>query len=191
MLTYKIRKDICLMDGTKVDISINIPIEEKYTSEQEDEFIESMIIDQLMRGFNTGKEAYEASELPNKFLNYSKFHISNQLEYPILGIHHGDTHDISFDSNAISGIGVSPDYLFGHELGHKISKFIDRKQAFKDIADILMMSDAYQYYLEEIFANECGNMVSGEENNEFYDQPLPEAKRKGIQRRILANVYRI
>ena len=71
-MNYIITKDVCLQDGTKIYICINIPLEAKVTDERADEFMNDTIINQIMRGFKTAKYAYENSLLPNKFLNYGK-----------------------------------------------------------------------------------------------------------------------
>ena len=191
MFDYQINKNICLLDGTKIFIDLSIPLECKVTDESEDEVIEGTIISQLLNGFKEGKKAYENSALPDKYLSRSKFIITNKLEYGVGGVFRLKTDEILFDANGMSGITETPSYLFGHELGHKIAKYIDKLKALEEIANILMLSTAYKEYLNEIFANECGVIVSGIENDAYYDIPLSQGKREGIHQIILANSYRV
>lgn len=187
MINYKLGKEVCLFDGTKISIGINIPLSQKDTTEREDEWMNGVLIDQIVNGFNSAKDAYDNSPLPNKYLNHTRFIVLNSLEN-LTEANMRPNDDIILDADGISGIGSKSEYVFGHEMGHKIIRHIDRKEALRDIADILVVSQDYEALLEEIFANECGNIV----NKSSYDfvVPMSQAKRQGVQRRVLANIYR-
>lgn len=196
-----IEKKICLMDGTNINIRINIPLDGYYQiDEKKDEFITDIIINQVLRGLKQAIASYKNSELPNKFLHPQVFYITNELPFYTLGAFQLVGDDIIVDADAISNIRkTSSDFLLGHEMGHKICKYIDPQNAYESIASSFGISILdNEYFLREMYANICGLIVSG--NNEeklphLGEYTLNEALSQGhtehLKRQVLKSIYHV
>lgn len=190
---YKIDKKIVLMDGKKITIDIDIPFEGELDETCDYSFIEEMIISGLYRGTKEAIDSYQASELPNKFIENQKFIVTNNLPSDVLG-RCSESADIYLDADAMQGIrSVSANFLLAHEVGHKILRYIDKDQALKDIGNIIGLPlEHYEIFLSEIFANACGNLASKDENYDVVGDRITfdEHTSEAIKQKTLYNIYR-
>lgn len=194
-----IQKDICLMDGTKIKIDIQIPLEYDIPIDKiNEEFVEQTMIEQFLRGLRESISAYKASELPDRFLYPQEYIITNVT--PFLGTYFLMGDDIMISADGISNItGTENTFLLGHEMGHKIDKYKDTTDAFYSIATSFGMNvQDNEEFLREMYADICGIIVSG--NNEAplvhlgghsLNDILSDRHTENLKRQVLRNVYHV
>lgn len=189
-----IEKEICRFDEYKAKIDIDIPIQGEITIDQkQDEFFEEMLINQMIRGLDSARAKYKNSELPNLFIEYQNYIITNNLPDNILGMYDGSSDDIYFDADTISDIrGVEASFVHGHEVGHKIIRYRNMTGCLSDIAHILGVSlYGNEHRLKELLCDECGNLVAGTSRDRLlFNHLIEEGRREHIQKKILYNIYR-
>ena len=194
-----VQKDICLMDGTKIKIDIQIPL--KYDvaiDKRNEEFVEQIMIEQFLRGLKESIAAYKASELPDRFLYPQEYIITNVT--PFLGTYFLLGDDIMISADGISNItGTENTFLLGHEMGHKIDKYKETTDAFYSIATSFGMNvQDNEEFLREMYADICGIIVSG--NNDAplvhlgrlsLNDVLPDRNVELLKRKVLGSVYHV
>lgn len=188
---YKIDKTITLMDRKSIIVDIDIPFNGELEENRDYSLIEEIMTEGLYRGTKNAVESYCSSELPNKFILNQKIIVTNNLPESIIGTREND--DIYLEADAIQGIRyVSANFLLAQEVGHKISKYIDKSKALQDIGDILgITSDNFQFFLLEIFANACGNIALNDECYDVFGDRLTfdELTPTAIKQKTLYNIY--
>lgn len=194
MGVYKIDKNIVLLDGKSITIDIDIPFNGELDENRDYSFIEDIMIQGLYRGTKEALEDYQQSELPNKFIEQQKIVVTNNLPECILGV--CDVfNDIYLDADAMQGIrNVKPSFLFAHEVGHKILKYIDNAKTLKDLGDILGLAHEYhQAFLIEIFSEACGNIASNDNSYNVFGERLDidESTNGAIKQKTLYNIYHV
>lgn len=191
---YKIDKEIVLMDGKKITIDIDIPFDGELDESCDYSLIEETITSGLYRGTKKAIDSYKVSTLPDKFIEYQNFVVTNNLPRELLGAN-ATNGDIHLEADAMQGICyVSASFLLAHEVGHKILNYIDKAKALKDIGDVLgLTSENLQIFLSEIFANACGNLASKDENYDVLGNRITfdENTSEAIKQRTLYNIYRV
>ncbi|MDE5630707.1 MAG: M48 family metalloprotease [Bacilli bacterium] len=201
MTTKLIQKDICLMDGTRIKVDIHIPLRfNSVLDESQDEWVMEMLNNQVLKGLRDSIAAYKNSELPDKFLYPQKYTITNVFPEKVLGAFCLDGDDIIVDADTISNIGkTESSFLLGHEMGHKIAKYIDTMDALISIASSFGISvEGNEEFLNEAYANLCGIITCG--NNDipllnFSSYSLNDILSNGhtehLKRKVLSNIYHI
>lgn len=190
----QIRKEIYLPEGIDVLVDIDIPLSINVLSEKDDSMMDEMLINQVYRGIKGALEDYRNSELPDKFLVGQKFIITNKMPLNTHGRFYLIGDDIMVDADSISGIRrIDASFLLGHEMGHKYEKYLDLRDAYEAIANMLGMSTrGNEHLLLEIFADECGNIaINNLRDSESQIVSMSEDKRKYLQRKILGSIYHI
>lgn len=194
-----VQKDICLMDGTKIQVDIQIPLEfDVAIDKKSEEWVEKMMIEQVLRGLKESIAAYKNSELSDRFLYPQKYIITNVT--PFLGTYFLIGDDIMVDADGISNITVTENtFLLGHEMGHKIAKYKDTTDAFYSIASSFGMNvPDNEEFIREIYSDLCGIIVSG--NNDAplvhlgrhsLNDVLPERNVELLKRKVLGSVYHV
>lgn len=188
-----IKKDICLFDGTKIKIDINIPLSDDVPEERiNDELFDDILINQLLQGLKDSIAAYKNSELPNSFLHPQKIIITNILPMKLYGAFNIIGDDIIVDADAISNIRrIGNGFLFGHEMGHKIDKYRNTEEAYQDIARSLSISENALPILKEIYADICGLIVANSNEPSAYLGDVSNDRCEYLKGRVLKNIYHI
>lgn len=196
-----IEKKICLLDGTKIEININIPLGDYcIIDEKKDEFMTDILTNQILNGLRHSLDAYKNSELPNKFLHPQIFIVTNELPFYMLGAFHLVGDNIVVDADAISNIRrTSSDFLLGHEMGHKICKYKDYQDAYESIASSFGISvNGNEAFLSEMYANLCGLIVSKNDDEKLphlddysLNETLSPMHTEHLKRQVLKSVYHI
>lgn len=129
--------------------------------------------------------------MPNNFIAKQLFYGTTLLPVGISAAYNYDYDIIVMDADATSGIGfVSPAFLLGHEIGHKIDFYKGMEEAKREIADSLMISSDYVDYLTELFADVCGSIVDGRPRLPRFEPEIEPEKVKYMQTLALRNIYR-
>ncbi len=187
-----ITKRICLEDGINILVDLQIPLSiDKITFD--DSMIEDLMINQCLHGLKEAISSYRCSKLPNIFLTGQEIIITNELPDDIYGSMTllGDT--MFVDADAISDIRpIKASFLFGHEMGHKISKYrpmADSKELMARLLGIGLLG--HERVINEALADEFGTIVTGgySSSNRF-NEYLADEHHKLLQHTILRDVYR-
>lgn len=201
MTTKLVQKNVCLMDGTKIKVDIRIPLSyESVLDDSQDEWVMEILNNQVIRGLRQTIDAYKESELPDRFLYPQNYIITNVISENTLGAFCLVGDDIIVDADTISNItATKSSFLLGHEMGHKIEKYIDPIEAYINIASSFGISiDGNEEFLSEIFADLCGLIVS--KNNEAsiphlggysFNAILSNGHTEHLKRKVLGNIYHI
>lgn len=201
MAVKLIQKDICLMDGTRIKVDIHIPLRyESVLDDSQDEWIMEMLNNQVIIGLRRSIDAYKSSELPNKFLYPQNYIITNEVPQGAFGAFYLDGDDIIVEADTISNIGkVKSSFLLGHEMGHKIAKYIDTTDALYSIASSFGMGvEGNEEFLNEVYANLCGIIVSGKNETPLANMGyhslndlLSNGHTEHLKRKVLSNIYHV
>lgn len=193
-----INKNIMLLDGTKISIDISLPVSDIYdVGEERYYFVSDIMINQVLRGLRKSIDAYKSSELPDKYLNFQEYIVTNNIPYGILGAFRLVGDDIIVEADAISGIRpTSAAFLLGHEMGHKIDKYIDTKETYASIASSFGIGSDNEEFLREMYANICG-LIASNNNDEglahLGGMSLPDVLSEGhteyLKRQVLKGIY--
>lgn len=192
MAIVRINKKVYEWDEYLAEFDIGISVRDD-SEIRDTDFIEEMLINQCNKGLKLSRDSYKNSELPDAFIKEQKYLITNELPNGILGMYDPTTDQVCFDADTISDIKLpEAAYIHGHEIGHKIIRYKNMDLCFKDIADILSVSPlGKDYYLNELFCDECGNIVANTFNDRcLFGRTIPNPLRKQIQRKILYHIYR-
>lgn len=198
MTIIPVKKNIMLLDGSKItidtDIRINGPV---VIDEKDSEFGVNMLIEQYLRAVKNAIESYKNSLLPNKFIERQEYIVTDISYYDIQTFHHilgafNLLYDlILFDPDSISGILYDPKFLMGHEAGHKISKYKLDDKTKAEIRSILGLSSMNEYIIEETFADACGDIVEGNDySNNYQFLPPDPIKREHMRAIALRTSYK-
>lgn len=187
-----------LRNNVKVVCNIDIPVLGKETDEIYDsksEFIFPILTNQYIDSVKKVVCSYEKSPLPSRFLVNQEILITKlPTDSGLHGVFNLIGDNIIINADTILNIygEIPADFLFGHEMGHKIAKYKALKEVYQEIADILGISVyGNDGILSETYADECGNMVSSQIiDHGILPQPLDEYRREGIQKTILKSMYR-
>ena len=187
-----VKKDIMLFDGSKIkidtDIRVNGPI---VINEKDSENGVDMLIEQYLRSVKNTINSYKKTELPDIFIKDQEYIVTDvsyhdyEMYHRILGAFNLLYDQILFDPDSISGIGFDPDFLMGHEVGHKISKYKLDDETRAEIRNILGLSSMNEYIIEETFADACGDVVQKNRYSNNY-QFLPNDSNKREYMRTIA-----
>lgn len=193
-----INKEIMLLDGTRISIDISIPIYDLMdVAEERVEFVTDILVNQVLRGLRSSIESYKNSELPNKYLQFQTFIVTNKIPFTIAGAFKLDGDDIIVEADSISDIRpISASFLLGHEMGHKIDKYIDTKEAYQSIASSFGIGTANEEFLREMYADICG-LIASKNNNEplahlngaSLNDVLSEGHTEHLKRQVLKSIY--
>ena len=133
---------------------------------------------------------YDNSPLPQKYIKEQEF-IVTVLPRIILGCFCYINDKIYVDADEISNIRrINASFLLGHEIGHKISKYIDTKDIYNEISRLFCIPISRKDILEETLADLVGFVVS---NNGSFSYPIDTDNRKKeyAKRKVLTSIYRI
>lgn len=187
-----------LDNGVEVSYNLNIPVLGDSAEAQNNEMlmIEPILTHQYLSAIKDVLSSYRLSPLPERFIERQKFLIAClPTFFGLYGLFNLVGDNIIVDADTIIGAKrhqVLPDFLFGHEMGHKIAKYRATAEVYEEIARVLGISFYdNNYVVKETYADECGNMVSPIIcEHGILPCPLDEHKREGIKRLILNNIYR-
>ncbi len=190
MGSKKIQSNISLNDNISVQIDIEINLNKRLEeiNDDVDKFVTKNIIAQELRSLKSSIETYKESELPNVFLNNQKFIVTDKLPFQIFGYFYLPNDDIVLDADTVSNIrSVGANFLFGHEMGHKIAKYRNTKISYKEIASIYGLSIyGNERFFSEVFADICGYIVSP---NIEIDQETTD-RAEYLKRKVLKDIYK-
>lgn len=169
-----------------VDTDIKLTFDREVDDNIDDSFVVDTIIYQGLNSIKRSISAYEQSDLPNRFLEGQRFILTNKLPYYIYGYFYLPNDDIVLDADSMNNIRrVEANFLFGHEMGHKIIRYRDTSKSFAEIAKVLQMGiDGNEYNLKELYADICGLIVS-DFNRQQEDDKVTHLKRK-----VLSDMHR-
>ena len=154
-----------------------------------DSFTE-VLCSQYKRGLIEALDKYNVSPLPNKYINGQDF-LVKVFPSHYYGFFHYDGDIIEVDADTISGMRkICSSYLLGHELGHKISKYIDTDEVFEELGSIFDIPMSRKDILEETFADVVGYTVSGQIAF-VYPFPTSVGKNEYAKKRVLRSIYKI
>lgn len=197
MTIIPIEKEIMLFDGSKLKIDTEVRLNGPIAID--DEYSEigiDMLIEQYIRSVKSAIAAYKKSELPELFIRGQEYIVTDVSYFDLDSYHHilglfNLVYDlILFDPDSISGIGFDPNFLMGHEVGHKISKYKlddNTREEIRSILGILTMND---YIIEETFADACGDIVQNEAINNYSFLPNDPIRREKMRTIALRTSYK-
>ena len=152
----------------------------------EEEFLET-IAKQCFSSIKRCVSAYEKSPLPERFIKSQDFIITNHLPSNIYG-YYSQSGDIFLDADAINGMrSFSSQFLFGHELGHKIIEYRDVEKCYNIIGRVYDTSE--KSFQKEVLSDIFGSIVSG--RNEIDRYPMEEEVQNQLKLEALKSVYRV
>lgn len=186
-----IEKEIMLLDGSKIKIDTEVRLNGPVIIDEKDsEFGINMLIEQYLRSVKNAISAYRNSGLPDSFIRGQEYIVTDVSYYDLDSFHHilgvfNLLYDlILFDPDSISGIGFDSNFLMGHEVGHKISKYKLDDDTREEIRSILGLSTMNTHIIEETFADACGDIVQNQVFNDNYsflpDDPIRREKMRTI-----------
>ena len=187
-----VKKEIMLFDGSKLKIDTEVKLSKSITINEKDyEFGVNMLIEQYLRSVKSAIESYKNSNLPSLFIRGQEYivtdvsYLSIDNYHRILGVYNLLYDQILFDPDSISGIGINPNFLMGHEVGHKISKYKLDDASREEIRSILGIPCMNEHIIEETFADACGDIVQNEIINNNYSF-MPDDLIRREKMRIIA-----
>ena len=132
-------------------------------------------------------KAYELSPLPKRFINLQKFNVTNTEPYIICGTYNINNGDIYINPDSLIGIRDNlGEFVFGHEIGHKIQEFRNCEEVYEIVRRIYDTNNSY--FLEKIFSDICGTMVS--QKKEIKRCPMNEEIHNILKQKVLKCIYR-
>lgn len=191
MAIIPVKKEIMLIDGSKLKIDTEVRVSGPIViNEKESEFGVNILIEQYLRSVKNAISAYKKSELPESFIRAQEYIVTDVSYFDldsyhrILGLFNLVYDLILFDPDSISGIGFDSNFLIGHEVGHKISKYKLDDNTREEIRSILGIPTMNEHIIEETFADACGDIVQNETRNNNYsfipDDPIRREKMRNI-----------
>lgn len=197
MTIIPIEKEIMLFDGSKLKIDTEVRLNGPIAID--DEYSEigiDMLIEQYIRSVKSTIAAYKKSELPESFIRGQEYIVTDVSYFDLDSYHHilglfNLVYDlILFDPDSISGIGFDPNFLMGHEVGHKISKYKLDDNTREEIRSILGIPTMNDYIIEETFADACGDIVQNETINNYSFLPNDPIRREKMRTIALRTSYK-
>lgn len=197
MTIIPIEKEIMLFDGSKLKIDTEVRLNGPIAID--DEYSEigiDMLIEQYIRSVKSAIAAYKKSELPESFIRGQEYIVTDVSYFDLDSYHHilglfNLVYDlILFDPDSISGIGFDPNFLMGHEVGHKISKYKLDDNTREEIRSILGIPTMNDYIIEETFADACGDIVQNEAINNYSFLPNDPIRREKMRTIALRTSYK-
>lgn len=157
-------------------------------SENIDQFMSEIMFPQYIRALRSAILAYLNSDLPEYFLHGHRVKVCSLPIWsttPAAYNYATDTVIIDADTLNIGYHGDSGQFVYGHELGHRIMHFRGQEitdRAISVASSILSLSD--RKLLLEVMADAFGSLISTGKNSRFtqYIEPL---KQEGLQRAAL------
>lgn len=153
-------------------------------SESIDQFLSEIFFPQYVRALRTAVLAYLASDLPEYFLRGHRVLVGS---IPIWEDSRAayDPYDdlVIIDANALNlgAYGSSSQFIYGHELGHRIMHFRGTESTDKAIAFASsVLSTCDRTFLLEVMADAFGALISPGKNSRFTDG-LDPIKQEGLQ----------
>ena len=170
-----------------LNIYIEIYGNDEYIISQKEELLQSGLINQYVTNLKKCIIAYELSPLPERFINSQKFNITNTEPYVFCGAYNINNGDIYLNPDSLIGISdYSGEFVFGHEIGHKIQEFRNCEEVYEIVRRIYNTNNPY--FLEEIFSDICGTMVS--QKKEIKRYPMNEEIHNILKQKVLKCIYR-
>lgn len=170
-----------------VDTDILLTFDSEVRDDIDDKEFVDIIVSQGLRNIKKLIQAYEQCDLPNIFLTDQRFIITNKLPSSIHGYYSIPSDDIVLDADSISNIRrIESSFLFGHEMGHKIDRYRDTLEAYKEIAKVFQMSmEGNEHNLKELYADICGLIVT----NHNLQEESPKITH--LKRKVLGDLHRL
>lgn len=197
MTIIPIEKEIMLFDGSKLKIDTEVRLDGPIAIDDEYSGIGiDMLIEQYIRSVKSTIAAYKKSELPESFIRGQEYIVTDVSYFDldsyhlILGLFNLVYDLILFDPDSISGIGFDPNFLMGHEVGHKISKYKLDDNTREEIRSILGIPTMNDYIIEETFADACGDIVQNETINNYSFLPNDPIRREKMRTIALRTSYK-
>lgn len=209
----KIEKTICLPYGVTVIIDLAFPIGENYIEEAvNSSFIDDVFTNQIVRGVREVITKYSESALPINFIEGQKVIVTTNLPYDVYGSFDTRTDIIYLDPDRLSIAfkAATPEFIFAHEIGHKIQKYRDTASAYEDISHFFGISPYNTHLLGEVYSDIVGNIIrygyldeadrqtlagagviQSDEPIFHLDTMISPEESSFIKRRILHNIYHI
>ena len=155
-------------------------------TENDEDLIHEVIINQMVNNLNKCIEAYESSPLPDCFIDQQSFIITNNIPKDIYGSYMLNG-DIYFNPNVLSDLyHISNKFIFGHEMAHKIQKFRNVEEFYTLIRSIYGTDN--ELFLKEVFSDICGTLVSNKMEIKRY--PMDEGIYNNLKQKALKCIYR-
>lgn len=198
MAIVPIKKDIMLFDGKKISIDVDIPIDGPIMVDEEGyEAGVELLINQYYREVKRAIEAYNKSDLPSSFIDSQKFLVKDVSYYDyeefhrIYGLYNYYYDIILFDPDAISGIWhITPEFLIGHEVGHKIAQYKMNDEDKEEIRSLLGLCTVNEHIIQETFADACGDIVNNKLGCYYQFLSTADERQERLKRIALKTSYR-
>lgn len=200
----KIEKKVFLPNyGVNLDIDLAIPVENPTTDEKEDEFIKDAMVNQITRSLTSALESYRINKLPTSFTKGQELVVTTDLAYDTPGLFDRRTDIIYLDPNYITICmrSISPSFILGHEMGHKIDKYRDTTEVYDQIADFFGISRYNEHVISEIYSDIVGNIAARGYNESpdrdasdeliyHAEEVLTPEESTYIKKRVLHSIYK-
>lgn len=190
-MNKNIKKTIFLpKHNNNVLVDVSIPIERNILSPSDDEWMANCLCNQYKNGLKEALNQYDNSPLPKKYIDGQDF-IVTILPREILGGFSYIDDKIYVDADAISNIKrINATFLMGHEIGHKISKYIYTKDIYDEISILFYISSSKKEVITETFADLVGFIIN---DNGTFSYPIDaDSEKKGYaKKKVLESIYRL
>lgn len=190
--------------GVNLDIDLSIPVQNPITDEQTDKFIKDIMVNQITRGVTSSLESYYQNNLPISFTQGQEIIATTDLAYGTYGAFDQRTDIIYLDPDRISipMRSISPAFLMGYVMGHKIDKYRDTTEVYNQLADFFGISRYDNVLLGEIYADIIGNIAArgysetpdmnvSDELVYHAEEILTSEESTYIKKRVLHSIYKI
>lgn len=155
-------------------------------SENLDKFLSEILFPQYTRALKRSHDCYMASDLPEKFLSGSNVTVMslNVPVYGIYGFYQSNSDLIFIDTDTLAlGCKAGPgEFIYGHELGHRIlhkKNVLASESAISDVCSFLAIS--YRKLALELLCDAFGELVSSGSESDF-NTLLNEKAVEGLKR---------
>lgn len=153
-----------------------------------DQFMSEIMFPQYIRALRNATMAYLNSDLPEYFLHGHRVEVYPfpiWSDTPAAYNYSSDTIIIDADTLNIGSQGNPGQFVYGHEVGHRIMHFRGQEitdRAISLASSILALSD--RNFLLEVMADAFGSLISAGERSRFTEYIEP-VKQEGLQRAAL------
>lgn len=207
-----IEKNIYLPHDVNLVIDLCIPLgDDVCVDALEDDFVDDIMIKQIERGVRGVTTKYAESALPIQYLR-GTIVATNGVPIDIFGFYNSQTDMIFVDPDNISldFRGIKKEFLFGHEMGHKLQKYCDCEEVYDLLSRLWGIDRQNTRLLQEVYSDIVGNIVSNgyytEEDNkvlasvgcengdeEIYhlETFIDPDKSSFVKKRVLHSIYHV
>jgi hypothetical protein len=184
------KKEIMLVTGEKVFLDFEL----SDARIANDSFIEYWLVDQYYKAIKDLLDLYKKSELPNRMIKGQDYTIVNGIYHSkgrSFGFYCPDDDSIIYDADTIAGLSRVPaEFIFAHELGHKIAKYRLTDDEMKELAYLANVSYDNKEAINETYADACGSILCPDGKSYYQYLDCDYDRDECIKRLVLKSCYK-